>query len=306
MDIKGLQYFIAAAERLNFTVAARECFITQTAMSLHISKMEDELGFPLFYRSKRFVELTKAGKYFYKDMKKIVQIYEAAVEHGANVAQGTNGIIRILLPSCIEGFLFLDKFRLFNKLYHDVDLRVMIDTPERHIDSVKNGQADICIGAPDDMECESEFVVERVRNDPAVLICKENHPFAKMGIVDAEQLKSECIICCGPHGIPNTFRITLKHRLKLNIDTHSILSVNNLDEMLLMIELGRGIGILPEFIKSRIPFDTTGLTFIPYTCGTETPAFVIAMGYLKDNTNPVVPLFTDFFLQQAVPKVRSL
>ncbi|MDR2771118.1 MAG: LysR family transcriptional regulator, partial [Clostridiales Family XIII bacterium] len=52
MDIKGLQYFIAAAERLNFTTAAKECYITQTAMSLHISKMEDELGFKLFNRNR--------------------------------------------------------------------------------------------------------------------------------------------------------------------------------------------------------------------------------------------------------------
>ena len=39
MDIRGLKYFISAAECLNFTRAAKECFITQTAMSQHIANM---------------------------------------------------------------------------------------------------------------------------------------------------------------------------------------------------------------------------------------------------------------------------
>lgn len=64
MDIRGLKYFISAAECLNFTRAAKECFITQTAMSQHIANMEKELGFQLFRRNNRNVELTTAGRDF--------------------------------------------------------------------------------------------------------------------------------------------------------------------------------------------------------------------------------------------------
>ena len=39
LDIRSLKYFIAAAEHLNFTSASKECFITQTAMSMHIAKI---------------------------------------------------------------------------------------------------------------------------------------------------------------------------------------------------------------------------------------------------------------------------
>lgn len=69
MDIRGLKYFISAAECLNFTRAAKECFITQTAMSQHIANMEKELGFQLFRRNNRNVELTTAGRDFYEQMK---------------------------------------------------------------------------------------------------------------------------------------------------------------------------------------------------------------------------------------------
>ena len=48
MDMKSLNYFVHAAETLNFTKAAKECYISQTAISLSIAKMEEELGFMLF------------------------------------------------------------------------------------------------------------------------------------------------------------------------------------------------------------------------------------------------------------------
>ena len=73
MDINGLRYFIKVAETMNFTKAASECAITQTAMSQHIRNMEKSLGFKLFERSTRQVTLTPAGENFYKKAQVIVE-----------------------------------------------------------------------------------------------------------------------------------------------------------------------------------------------------------------------------------------
>lgn len=62
MDMKSLNYFVHAAETLNFTKAAKECYISQTAISLSIAKMEEELGFMLFDRNNRSIRLTPAGR----------------------------------------------------------------------------------------------------------------------------------------------------------------------------------------------------------------------------------------------------
>ena len=52
MNIHSLQYFCSVAKHLNFSKAAEECHIAQTAMSRSIAAMEDELGFRLFDRRK--------------------------------------------------------------------------------------------------------------------------------------------------------------------------------------------------------------------------------------------------------------
>ena len=50
MEIRQLRYFISAATHLNFTRAARECFIVQTAMTQQIANLENEIGVRLFER----------------------------------------------------------------------------------------------------------------------------------------------------------------------------------------------------------------------------------------------------------------
>ena len=61
MNLKQMEYFVAAAEQLNFTRAAKKCFISQTAMTLQIRSLEEKIGVPLFVRDKHHVELTAAG-----------------------------------------------------------------------------------------------------------------------------------------------------------------------------------------------------------------------------------------------------
>ena len=71
MSIIRLPVFIAAARNLNFNKAAEELCISQTAISQQIKQLEQELGFELFVRSKRGVQLTPAGEAFYRRCRKI-------------------------------------------------------------------------------------------------------------------------------------------------------------------------------------------------------------------------------------------
>ena len=109
MNIHSLQYFCSVAKHLNFSKAAEECHIAQTAMSRSIAAMEDELGFRLFDRTRHHVELTPAGAYFLK---------EAAQIDGANSFQTLmNVTIPMVMPSItICTFLTLtNSFKLFDQ-----------------------------------------------------------------------------------------------------------------------------------------------------------------------------------------------
>ena len=63
MNLKQMEYFVAAAEQLNFTRAAKKCFISQTAMTLQIQSLEEKIGVPLFVRDNRI--LLPVGGFLY-------------------------------------------------------------------------------------------------------------------------------------------------------------------------------------------------------------------------------------------------
>ena len=303
MDIKGLQYFITAAERLNFTVAAKECYITQTAMSLHIKKMEDELGLKLFNRNKHTTELTLAGEDFYVRARALVFEYEIAVKHARSISKGINGILGVLVPGCIEGFVLMDKLQIFRAKYPEVQINMFVDSFGRHIGRMKMGNADLCVGPPEDMQLDTDFVVEKLREDPIVAVLSSNHPLAKREYVTPEMLKSETAILCGYEDISSSFRVVRGSSVFPGFEAKSIIMASNVDELLFLVELERGISFMPAFARMRIASDHAGVVFVPCIFENTPEAFpppttVTAVSYLKKNTNPVLQPFLDILLRK--------
>ena len=67
MRISQLEFFVSAAKNRSFSKAAKECFTVQSAVSQQITALEDELGFLLFERTSKGIELTPAGERYYAD-----------------------------------------------------------------------------------------------------------------------------------------------------------------------------------------------------------------------------------------------
>lgn len=95
MTIKQLHYFIAVAETHSFTHAARNYFIAQTAMSQQIGALEKELGFRLFHRTNRTVELTDAGKVLFDRVRPLALELENSLHEAAAVAGVEKQVFRI-------------------------------------------------------------------------------------------------------------------------------------------------------------------------------------------------------------------
>ena len=94
-ELRQLRYFLAVAEELNFSRAARRLNMAQPPLSVAIRQLEQELGTPLFVRSSREVRLTEAGAAFVDGAKRTLAEADAAVATARRAGEGELGSIRL-------------------------------------------------------------------------------------------------------------------------------------------------------------------------------------------------------------------
>src|SRR5690349_2625054 len=86
MKFRHLEYFVAAAEELNFTHAADRLHVSQPPFSKQIHDLESELGIELFDRRRKGVALTPAGKAF---------LVDASIKKAQRISRGEIGELAI-------------------------------------------------------------------------------------------------------------------------------------------------------------------------------------------------------------------
>ena len=101
MKLDRIEIFCAVARNMSFTKADEECGVAQSAISMQIKALEDELGFPLFERSTRKVSFTDAGQSFYVDCVKLLTGFDDALDRAVSTHKGK----RLFITIGIEGLM---------------------------------------------------------------------------------------------------------------------------------------------------------------------------------------------------------
>jgi len=130
MDITLIRTFIEVANTGSFVAACDRLYVTQSAVSLRIQRLEDSLGHPLFTRSKAGAVLTPAGEQFKQYALSLLKIWEEARQQIA-IPEGYSRALTIgaqysLWPRL--GFQWLDRLQLEMP---ELSLRAELGMPER-------------------------------------------------------------------------------------------------------------------------------------------------------------------------------
>ncbi|WP_179380219.1 LysR family transcriptional regulator [Jannaschia marina] len=130
MDIALLRTFLAVSDTGSFVAASARLFVTQSAVSLRVQRLEDQLGQVLFTRSKAGVALTPAGRAFERYAISLVKLWEEARQQVA-VPEGFHQSLTIgaqysLWPRL--GFRWMDALQ---QARPDLALRAELGMPDR-------------------------------------------------------------------------------------------------------------------------------------------------------------------------------
>ncbi|MFG2823508.1 LysR family transcriptional regulator [Kitasatospora sp. NPDC048365] len=188
MELRQLRCFVAAAEQLNFTRAARELGIGQSALSQQIARLEESLGVRLFDRTTRAVRLTAAGREFLPPARGTLRQAEAA-EAAARSTDGTvsgrlalgmpAGLTRVDLPALLAGF---------QALHPEVQLTARALRSEQTLLDLRRGVIDLGLvhlreGAP-----PAGIGVEPIVTEDLAALVPAVHPLARRRRITVEEL----------------------------------------------------------------------------------------------------------------------
>lgn len=206
MTIEQLKYFVAIEQVGSFSEAAEILYTTQSTVSKQVKALEEELGFKLFLRTTRRVEVTGAGKLFSPYAKRILTEYEAMQRETRRLVGKKHASIRVLSIPVLAQYGLVEAFADFLSLYPNVCLQMEERDSDVVIQALLKGTADIAILRSFHPQLKS---AQNVRTIPIIwdelcLLVNAQHPLASREEVSLRELSNETFYFLSSHtGICN-------------------------------------------------------------------------------------------------------
>lgn len=93
MDTRYLTYILTIAEEKNMTKAAKKLFVSQSSLSQYLTKLEQELGTPLFFRTKGELILTPAGELYTEAARNVIRIKKQLYRDIASLEKDRKSVV---------------------------------------------------------------------------------------------------------------------------------------------------------------------------------------------------------------------
>ncbi|GGO90978.1 transcriptional regulator [Wenjunlia tyrosinilytica] len=248
MELRQLEYFVAVAEELHFTRAARRLFVAQSGMSAGIRSLEKELGAPLFIRSTRRVELTDAGRALLPVARQALAKASDARDAVAAVQGLLRGTLSVGSLQCLGVLDVPSLLARFREKHPGVELRLRHDGTADLIDGVRAGRLDVAF-TPLGIHSTEGLGVLPVADEPMVLACGPTHRLVGKAGIRPDDLAGESFV---------DFSVTWGTRefadrilAAAGVERRVELEVNDAHSVLDLVSLGLGVAIVPAHFEHK-------------------------------------------------------
>jgi DNA-binding transcriptional LysR family regulator len=242
VSTRQLRAFRLAALHHNFARAAEALYITPSGLSVLIKELESRVGFRLFDRTTRRVELTPNGRELLGVIQRSLEELDAAI---ANIARGSKRNQRSIslgTTPLVAANILAPAMHEFRKQRPDLRIQLFDADLPTLIERIEGGKLDMSLGifkAMPDVRREPFFrfslMVARAAKDDT----------APRRTTTWSALDGETLICLSP-GHPHQQLID-KHIAKSGVQVKIGSIVNLLDTQIALVEAEEGIAVIPSF-----------------------------------------------------------
>ena len=284
MKLDYLREFVVLSDELNFSSAAARLYISQSALSRHISILEAEIGGKLLERSTHNVELTPLGMQTALKFRDILSQYDGLFSESSALNQQVSGNLSVGLLYYGVAEYYSDFLDQFDEKYPGIKLRVSHHHPHHLYRALTHGNLDI-----GDMIFARSFLQEglvfhKLYPIRMVALLPENHPLAQKDSLRLEEAANETLIDLDEDSISSI--CTHEVIRKCGIVFKNVRYTKHLETVPSALLQCNGIHITGDRVKRQA---YPGIKYIPIC---DEDAFTYhCFAHLSDNPNKLIPIF---------------
>lgn len=239
LTLRQLQVFEAAATNLNFSLTAKQLFLSQPAVSMQIKQLETNIGLPLFEQLGKKVFLTEAGNELLHYSRIITQqlaemkaVFDEmkGLEHGKLTISVVN-TANYFTPQLLARFC---------QRYPSINVNLHVANRDAVLKQLADNRTDLAIMGqpPDGLEISAESFLD----NPLVVIAAADHPLAKLKRIKFARLADETFLSreLGSGTRSAMERVFAQHKIQPRIS----MEMETNEAIKQAVQAGMGLGIL--------------------------------------------------------------
>ena len=215
IDTLGVQAFAAIAEHAGFRQAAAVLHISQTALTRRLQNLESSLGVKLVDRTTRVVALTKVGRDFFPQAKRLLMELTEALTQIQGIGRTSGGSVCV---ACVPtaGVQFLPHIiKEYSAAYPHNKITILDHLSSEVTGAVLRREAEFGVNIAG--QYHPELVSETFLQDQFVLICRDDHPLARRKKLSWNQVAPFPLIFAGEISANRSLLdLSLSKSLRLN------------------------------------------------------------------------------------------
>lgn len=191
ITFRQLRLFLALADTLSVSRAARECHVTQPTASMQLKEITESVGVPLYEVISRRVHLTDAGRDLARTARSIADDW-AAFGQRIDATRGlTRGQLRVAVVSTAKYFV-PRLLGSFCTRYPEIDISLEVLNRDGVVQRLRDNQDDLYIMSmpPTDIDLEDQVFMP----NPLVVIAASDHPLAARRRLPLAELSTQRFI----------------------------------------------------------------------------------------------------------------
>ena len=261
MEIKHIVEFIVLADKLDYELAAKKMFITESELCEDITSLEEELGTTLFMNNARGeMVLTELGSIFLKGATAIENKYGqtmSAINHAKGKPQRT---LRVgyRYDAARDEMPYIT--RALNTLAPTIH---PVYTPLEHMElreRLENKTIDVAIGIVVEERLYDGYKTVAIDHDVYEVVAPLDHPFAQMESVTLEQIAAENVIIPNPKTMASMNMFFTNIFKDAGVDMIQSSYYDDVPGLVLQIEEGEGVSMV---LSQRRSHYEDRVAFIP-------------------------------------------